>query len=160
MKPYRENVGIVVFNSKGEVLLGERLNFRGSWQFPQGGIDEGENPKEAVERELFEEVGINDAEFVYEYPEWLSYDFPPDLDLHPLRKYKGQTQKWFLLFWDNGVEKCDINKDEREFKQLKFAPLEECMDTIVGFKKNVYQKVVAGFAPKIKEYLEKKYHLL
>ncbi|MCB1192516.1 MAG: RNA pyrophosphohydrolase [Leptospiraceae bacterium] len=158
MKPYRKNVGMVVFNAEGKVLMGERLHFRGSWQFPQGGIDKKEDPREAAKRELYEEVGIKDGEFVYEHPEWLSYDFPPDMDLHHLKKYKGQIQKWFLIYWNHGVEECDLDQHEREFQELKFIPINNCMDTIVGFKKDVYKKVVEEFAPKIKEYLEVQSH--
>ena len=61
MKPYRKNVGVVIFNSFGEVLVGERIGLDGSWQFPQGGIDENEDTKSAAYRELYEEVGIKDV---------------------------------------------------------------------------------------------------
>ncbi|HMV45867.1 MAG TPA: NUDIX domain-containing protein, partial [Leptospiraceae bacterium] len=82
MKPYRKNVGIVVFNSKGEVLVGRRVGpYRDNWQYPQGGIDEDEEPKQAAVRELYEEVGIKEVQFVYEAPKWISYDFPKDLDI-------------------------------------------------------------------------------
>ena len=66
MKEYRKNVGVVVFNAKGLVLLGNRISHRSSWQFPQGGMDDNEDPLVAAKRELYEEVGIDNAEFVYE----------------------------------------------------------------------------------------------
>jgi len=67
-KSYRPNVGIIVFNRKGEVLVGERVGVPDSWQFPQGGIDEGEDPQAAALRELYEEVGINNAVLAYVHP--------------------------------------------------------------------------------------------
>ncbi|TGK01361.1 RNA pyrophosphohydrolase [Leptospira langatensis] len=153
-KPYRKNVGMVVFNSKGEVLVGERLNFKGSWQFPQGGIDEGEEPKAAAERELFEEVGIRTAEIVHEYPTWIEYDFPETLKLSSnLKKYKGQTQKWYLMYWDGRAEDCDLEVHEREFEKVRFIPFQDCLSTVVPFKRDVYEKLLIEFEPRIKTYL-------
>ncbi|EPG64955.1 RNA pyrophosphohydrolase [Leptospira wolffii] len=153
-KPYRKNVGMVVFNSKGEVLVGERHNFKGSWQFPQGGIDEGEEPLPAAKRELYEEVGISDSKLVSEYPEWIHYDFPESLHLTSnLKKYKGQTQKWFLLYWNGKAEDCDLEIHEREFDSVRFIPFQDCLSTVVSFKRDVYEKLVSEFAPKIKEYI-------
>ncbi len=154
-KPYRKNVGMVVFNSKGEVLVGERHNFKGSWQFPQGGIDEGEDTKTAAERELYEEVGISNSKLVYEYPDWIQYEFPENLNLGSnLRKYRGQTQKWFLLYWDGKAEECNLETHEREFDSVRFIPFQDCLSTVVTFKRDVYQKLVQEFEPKIREFLE------
>lgn len=153
MKPYRKNVGIVVFNRKGEVLTGERLSFPGHWQFPQGGIDEGEEPKLAAERELYEEVGVKGGEIVYEHPEWIQYDFPPELNIASLKKYSGQTQKWFLYFWDHGIEETNLFIHEQEFSALRFQELEATIDTIIDFKKDVYRKVISSFRPEIDKYL-------
>ncbi|TGL63744.1 RNA pyrophosphohydrolase [Leptospira sarikeiensis] len=155
-KPYRKNVGMVVFNSKGEVLVGERLNFKGSWQFPQGGIDKGEDPDSACKRELLEEVGIHDAKSVYEYPDWINYDFPESLHLNSnLKKYRGQSQKWFLLYWDGKAEDCDLMAHEQEFERVRFIPFKECLSTVVSFKKDVYEKLVLEFEPEIQKFLSK-----
>ncbi|MGJ4745377.1 RNA pyrophosphohydrolase [Leptospira sp. SA-E8] len=154
-KPYRKNVGMVVFNSKGEVLVGERLNFKGSWQFPQGGIDDGEDPNSAAQRELLEEVGIQDAEIIYQYPSWINYDFPESLHLSSnLKKYRGQTQKWYLLYWNGKAEDCDLTAHEQEFERVRFIPFQECLSTVVSFKKDVYQKLVQEFEPKILDFLK------
>lgn len=154
-KPYRKNVGIVVFNSKGEVLVGERVTLENSWQFPQGGIDENEDLLTAAKRELYEEAGIQNAEFVYEYPEWLNYDFPPNLNIPKAKKYRGQTQKWFLFYWDFPAEKCVLDVHEREFKQVKFIPIQEVLKLITPFKLEVYKEIVSKFEPMIEEYLQK-----
>ena len=154
MKPYRKNVGIVVFNKEGKVLVGERLNFIGSWQFPQGGVDEGEDLLEAAKRELYEEVGIQDATLVYEIPEWINYDFPPNLKMKIADKYRGQSQKWFLFYWNKEVTECNLKIHEQEFGRVQFLELEKTFDTIVEFKKDVYKILIEKFSPIIKKFIE------
>ena len=153
MKPYRKNVGVVIFNSFGEVLVGERIGLDGSWQFPQGGIDENEDTKSAAYRELYEEVGIKDAELVYEIPNWISYDFPQNFKSPMAKKYAGQIQKWFLLYWDRPANECILHVHKQEFDSVKFIPLSSCVDSIVSFKKDVYVKLVELLEPEIKSYL-------
>jgi putative (di)nucleoside polyphosphate hydrolase len=149
-KPYRPNVGMVVANLSGQVLVGERFQFPGAWQFPQGGIDEGEEPKTAALRELWEEVGIRDPELILEYPDWIAYDFPKDLELKgKLNRYRGQTQKWFLFFWDGRAEDCDLEVHEREFRSVRFMSWNEILASIVPFKKPVYEKLQECFEPEI-----------
>ncbi len=157
-KPYRKNVGIVIFNSKGEVLVGERINIKGSWQFPQGGIDEGEDLLTAAKREIYEEVGIQNPEFVYEYPDWLNYDFPSNLDIPKAKKYKGQTQKWFLFYWDNPAANCILDVHEREFAKVKFIEIQEVLKSVAPFKLKVYKQIIAKFEPIIQEYLKNIYN--
>lgn len=153
-KPYRQNVGMIVFNRNGEVLMGERVNVPNAWQFPQGGIDDQEIPRVAALRELYEEMGIADAKLVKEHEEWLYYDFPADLNLHGgLQKYRGQMQKWFLFFWDCTAEECNLDAHEREFVKVQFMPLEQSADSIVEFKKQVYEQLIQIFQPVIKDYL-------
>lgn len=156
MKPYRKNVGLVVFNSRGEVLVGARIGMKDNWQFPQGGIDEGEEPKDAALRELYEEVGIQNAEFVFENPDWISYDFPKDLDIRMAKKYSGQIQKWFLLYWDHPANECNLHIHEQEFETVKFIPFPSCVDTIVSFKREAYVKLIEVFTPEIEKYLKSK----
>lgn len=155
MKPYRKNVGIVVFNSKSEVLVGKRVGpNRDNWQYPQGGIDGEEEPREAAVRELYEEVGIRDALYISEASNWISYDFPKDLDIKLSKKYKGQIQKWFLFFWDKSTNDCDLHVHDPEFEVVKFVPIDTTISSVVGFKKNVYEEVYKIFDPQIKKYLE------
>ncbi|EMP00936.1 NUDIX domain protein [Leptospira santarosai str. HAI1380] len=154
-KPYRKNVGMVVFNSRGEVLVGERSNFPGSWQFPQGGIDEAEDPTTAALRELYEEVGIDSGKIIAEYPDWIPYDFPENLPLNRhLQKYKGQIQKWFLIHWNGEINDCKLDIYEREFETVRFIPIENTLATAVPFKKDVYYKIVEEFGPKIHTFLQ------
>src|SRR5258708_40364592 len=83
-KPYRPNVGIALFNASGHVLIGRRFKDDGpeiilpglEWQMPQGGIDAHENPRDAVMRELWEETGVVNADYLGE-TDWQTYEFPP-----------------------------------------------------------------------------------
>ena len=102
--PYRPNVGAVLFNRDGRVFVARRADLPnaegapGGWQLPQGGIDEDEDPRSAVLRELAEEIGTGQAEIMAEHPEWLTYDLPPHLLGVALRgRYRGQRQRWFAL---------------------------------------------------------------
>ena len=102
--PYRPNVGAVLFNRDGRVLVARRADLPnaegapGGWQLPQGGIDDDEDPRSAVLRELAEEIGTGHAEILAEHPEWLTYDLPPHLLGVALRgRYRGQRQRWFAL---------------------------------------------------------------
>ena len=102
--PYRDNVGAVLFNRAGLVLVARRADLPnaegapGGWQLPQGGMDAGEDPAVAVFREMEEEIGTRNAEIIAEHPECLSYDLPPHLLGKALGgKYRGQRQRWFAL---------------------------------------------------------------
>src|SRR6201746_538007 len=101
-KPYRPNVGIALFNAEGYVLIGRRFRDDGpeiilpglEWQMPQGGIDEQENTRDAVMRELWEETGVSSADYLGE-TDWLAYDFPPfdGPQSHRLPQIRGQRPK-------------------------------------------------------------------
>ena len=99
-KSYRKNVAAVILSptypNKCEFFIAHRTDIKNAWQFPQGGIDEGESPQDALKRELLEEIGCNDVEILGEYPEWITYDFPPTArgKCYP---FDGQTQKYFLV---------------------------------------------------------------
>ena len=105
-KPYRQNVGIALFNAAGRVLIGHRFKHDGpeyilpgfEWQMPQCGIDADEDPRKAVMRELWEETGVVSAEYLTE-TDWMSYEFPPyeGPPSHRLAKFRGQRQKGFAL---------------------------------------------------------------
>jgi putative (di)nucleoside polyphosphate hydrolase len=102
--PYRPNVGALLFNPAGLVLVARRADLPnaegapGGWQLPQGGMDDGEDPAVAVLRELEEEVGTRNAVLLAEHPEWLRYDLPAHLIGVALGgRYRGQAQKWFAM---------------------------------------------------------------
>ena len=152
--PYRPNVGAVLFNSQGLVLVARRAKFpnaegpAGGWQLPQGGIDEHENPRDAVLRELAEEIGTDRAEIIGEHPAWLTYDLPPELvgvALHG--RWRGQRQRWFALRF-TGVD-ADIRLDadpQPEFDAWRWARLAELAELAVPFKRPIYEALAASFA--------------
>ncbi len=147
--PYRLGTGIVVFNVGGKVLMGERRDFPGSWQFPQGGLDAGEEPWAGAQRELYEGVGIkaDKIEFLAESTDWLSYDFPPDIKGHPVYRHIGQKQKWFAVRF-LGTE-ADIKLDAHhapEFARTEWKDLRDAPDLIVAFKKDLYRQLVQEFS--------------
>ena len=96
---YRKNVGLIIINDQGKVLLcrEEKSN---SWQFPQGGIDQGETPKRAAYRELYEEVNIkrNEIKFIGSTNFWATYELPDEYKkIKKFRGFLGQKQKWYLF---------------------------------------------------------------
>lgn len=154
--PYRPCVGIVLFNRDGLVWVGHRIpkwekdGAENLWQMPQGGIDEGEDPREAALRELEEETGSRNAEFIAECPDWLTYDLPPEaIGLGLKGKYRGQKQKWFAMRFVGQDNEFDITTPiggKAEFDAWEWIPLSEAAERIVAFKRPVYEQVVRAFA--------------
>ena len=138
----------MIFNSKNQILVGRRLdNPSGYWQMPQGGIDENENPEEAVWREMMEEIGTNKASLVTSSKEWLSYDIPKEI-LKTLpwgNDYAGQIQKWFLFHFTGKNSDINVETENPEFSDWKWMNYNEITLNAVPFKKNVYQKIQSEF---------------
>jgi putative (di)nucleoside polyphosphate hydrolase len=145
--PYRPCVGVMLLNDEGCVFVGRRIDQTvEGWQMPQGGIDEGESPREAGFRELKEEIGTNKAEFLGEMDEWLAYDLPPHLlgiALHG--RYRGQRQKWIALRFTGKDSDINVATPEPEFAQWKWLAIESLPRLIVPFKRDTYAKVIAAF---------------
>jgi len=129
--------------------MGERQDFPGAWQFPQGGIDANEDPWTAAQRELYEEVGIpaDKIALLAETDEWLSYDFPEGIKGHPIYgRHVGQKQKWFAVRF-LGTD-ADINLHAHhapEFVRAEWKNLVDTPDLIVAFKRDLYEQLVAAF---------------
>jgi 8-oxo-dGTP pyrophosphatase MutT (NUDIX family) len=156
---YRPNVGICVFNSKGQVFAAQRLkDTKGEWQMPQGGIDPGEDAAEAALRELQEETSVRSVRIVSRINRWLTYDFPPEVKAKlygQWQNYDGQTQLWFLLRFegDDAEVNLDVVVEHKEFKAWRWMPLEDLPSKVIGFKQGVYEQVVKEFAPVIKQHV-------
>lgn len=150
-KPYRRNAGALVFNAQAQVLVGERLNYPDAWQFPQGGIDKGEEPRAGAIRELFEEVGLR-LHPVAELPDWLCYDFPANIP-RKLKKFRGQKQRWFLFFWEGNPDLLDLENHEREFERVRWMDFEDVLDQIVPFKQPLYRALYKAGRPLMETYL-------
>lgn len=147
--PYRRNVGAALFNHDGLVLIARRADVpHDAWQLPQGGLDEGEDPRIAVLRELREEIGTGKAEIIGEVADWLHYDLPPELLGKALRgKYRGQTQKWFALRFTGEDSEIRLDLDPHpEFNAWRWARLEDLPEIVVAFRRPVYQRLAREFA--------------
>jgi putative (di)nucleoside polyphosphate hydrolase len=156
MKPYRDNVGALLFNAAGLVLVARRADMpnsegaAGGWQLPQGGVDPGEDLRVAVLRELAEEVGTDKAEIIAEHPDWLTYDFPPELAARGFRiaqRYRGQRQKWFALRFTGTDADIRLDLDPHpEFDAWRWAELAELPRIAVAFKRDIYAELARAFA--------------
>lgn len=152
--PYRPNVGAVLFNPGGLVLVARRADLPnaegapGGWQLPQGGMDEGEDPGAAVLRELEEEIGTARAEILAEHPRWLTYDLPAHLVGRALGgTYRGQRQKWFALRFTGADSDIRLDLDPHpEFDAWRWARLAELPALAVGFKRAIYEELAREFA--------------
>ena len=145
--PYRPCVGIMLLNGQGQVFVGKRIDQTiEGWQMPQGGIDAGEEPRQAVMRELKEEIGTDKAEIAGEMESWLTYDLPAHLigvAFHG--RYKGQRQKWFALRFLGADSDIDLTAHEPEFAEWKWVGLDVLPRLIVPFKRDTYAHVIAAF---------------
>ena len=144
---YRPCVGMMVFNRSNQIFVAKRLdNPSDAWQMPQGGIDEGEAPREAAFRELSEEIGTANVEVVAETDDWLRYDLPKEL-MGKLWKgrFRGQEQKWFLMRFSGKDSEIDLNTHKPEFSNWKWADVSAIPSLIVPFKRDLYRELVRRF---------------
>ena len=151
---YRKNVGIVVADKEGKVLMCARADQEDlQWQFPQGGIENGEDITAAAKRELYEETGISSVRLVKVMPTTLRYDFPKNAQKRYGGLYKGQEQTWVLFYFYGQDDEINFltNPEEIEFKSFEWVDISEAPQRIVAFKKQVYQKAAEYFAPYLKE---------
>ncbi|MGH7057248.1 MAG: RNA pyrophosphohydrolase [Acetobacteraceae bacterium] len=164
--PYRANAGAVLFNHTGKVLLARRADLPnaggeagglrfdesngspGGWQLPQGGIDSAEDPRAAVLRELAEEIGTDQVRIIGEYPEWLTYDLPPELVGRALGgRYRGQRQRWFALRFFGTDRDIRLDRDPHpEFDAWRWGELTELPVLAICFKRAIYEALARAFA--------------
>lgn len=158
--PYRPCVGVVLVNKDGLVWIGRRLPKWSEdksafiWQMPQGGIDKDEEPRSAALRELEEETGVQSVDVIAESSGWLSYDLPDNLLGVALKgKYRGQTQKWFVMRFHGEDSEIRIearNGHKQEFDAWRWASMDELPGLIVPFKRGIYEALVTEFKPLVR----------
>ena len=159
--PYRDCVGVAVFNREGRVFIGRRkaegdpessAALGAPWQMPQGGIDKGESAIDAAWRELYEETSIRTADLITEAPDWVYYDLPDEaLGIALKGKYRGQRQRWFAFRFTGEESEIDVETPgggahPAEFDKWRWEELERLPDLIVPFKRDAYLEVVKAFA--------------
>ena len=149
-KGYRLNVGIILSNQEGNVLWAKRLG-QNAWQFPQGGIKANETPKQALFRELYEEVGLTakQVQVLGATKRWLSYRLPQNLiRYHQKPLCIGQKQIWYLLRLTG--KETDIRFDKSyspEFEQWEWVNYWKPLDEVVHFKYKVYEAALKELEP-------------
>ncbi len=150
---YRPNVGIILANNAGQLLWARRVGGHDAWQFPQGGIQQDEEPETALYRELQEEIGLKatDVHLLGCTKGWLRYRLPERLirQREDGRTCIGQKQKWFFLQLqaeDSAI--CFDNSHEvPEFDHWRWVSYWYPIDKVVNFKREVYRKALAELAP-------------
>ena len=141
--PMRLGVGIVLLNKDNEVFVGKRKdNPIDKWQMPQGGIDNDEKPLDAMKRELEEETSVTNIKILKEVNSWLEYELPPHLLGKIWKgKYRGQTQKWFIVRFIGNDKEINLKTKKPEFIEWRWISHKLLTEVIVDFKKNVYKKL-------------------
>jgi len=142
---YRPNIAAILQDDLGRILVAERISIRGAWQFPQGGIDDGEDVIDALKREIREELGL--AETCYEplhSRTGYRYDFPPNHRRQGM--WAGQEQTYFLCRFLGTDADIDLDQDDAEFSAFRWiAPTEFCLAWLPEFKRQVYRQVFQDF---------------
>ena len=147
---YRLNVGLIIVNNYGKVLICKRKNSN-QWQFPQGGIYKGESPIEAAKREIFEEVGIKPSKIkvLGKIKDWVKYEIPKELAKKSFKKkgIVGQKQKWFIFKIKSEACITFVNDPDNEFDDFAWVSYWRPIALIISFKKEVYRNVLAELLP-------------
>ncbi len=147
---FRPNVGIILSNSRGQVLWARRVGGQDAWQFPQGGIQENETAEEAMFRELNEEVGLKaeSVEVLARTRGWLHYRLPKRLRRYNSTPgFKGQKQKWFLLRMIASDEDVQMDASAKpEFDYWRWVSYWYPVHQVVDFKRDVYRRALHELA--------------
>jgi putative (di)nucleoside polyphosphate hydrolase len=156
--PYRLCAGVMLLNRAGLVFIGRRLggpehtDATHSWQMPQGGLDDNEDPYRGALRELYEETSVRSVTKLAESSDWYAYDLPSEVGKSAWRgRYSGQKQKWFALRFTGDDREIDVRtpgggKHKPEFLEWRWERMENLPGLIIPFKRQVYVQVVKEFS--------------
>ena len=149
--PYRPCVGIMLFDARGRVFVGRRIDTPDAWQMPQGGIDDGESPETAALRELEEEIGTAAAVIEAATAGWLTYDLPDHL-VGKLwgGRWRGQRQKWFACRFTGADHDIRLETTHPEFDAWRWVGIDDLTSLIVPFKKAIYAAVIEELGPAVR----------
>ena len=141
--PFRKGVGVALLNNNNQIFVAKRIdNPNDFWQMPQGGIDKGENPLEAAFRELKEETSIKNVKLIQEVTDEITYLLPDSLlGIIWKGKFKGQTQKWFIMRFIGKDNEINLRTKHPEFLEWKWVNIESITDKVVDFKLHVYERI-------------------
>ena len=144
MLPYRKCVAIIL-RKENLIFSAERLDVKGAWQLPQGGVEEGEDYIKAAGRELFEETGVSSVEFSKKTQNLYRYDFPKNVQDDVIKKYgklkyRGQEMTFVVFDFFGNNSEINLKKTTPEFFQWKWETPQKILDEIVPFKKICYQE--------------------
>ena len=141
--PLRKGVGVALLNKSNQIFVAKRIdNPNDFWQMPQGGIDKGENPLKAAYRELNEETSIKTVELIQEIKDEITYHLPDNLlGIIWKGKFKGQTQKWYIMRFLGEDNEINLKTKHPEFLEWKWINHENITDKVVEFKLHVYEKI-------------------
>ena len=141
--PLRKGVGVALLNNNNQIFVAKRIdNPNDFWQMPQGGIDKGENPLEAAFRELKEETSIKNVKLIQEVTDEITYLLPDSLlGIIWKGKFKGQTQKWFIMRFIGKDNEINLRTKHPEFLEWKWVNIENITDKVVDFKLHVYERI-------------------
>lgn len=146
---FRPNVAALLVRPEGQLLVCERASFRGAWQFPQGGVDAGEELLEALYREVREEVGLLPSHYdVIRSKDGYRYVYPPSVRLKKRKKhgFQGQEQTYFLCHLRAGAPAVNVNQKPQEFCAYRWIePAEFEIEWLPEFKREVYRQVMLDF---------------
>ena len=141
--PLRKGVGIILLNDENKVFVAKRIdNPNDFWQMPQGGIDKNEDSLDAAIRELKEETSIINVKLIKEIQEEITYNLPQNLlGIIWKGKFKGQTQKWYIMKFLGNDNEINLKTKYPEFLEWKWIDIEDIADKVVDFKVHVYEKI-------------------